>query len=452
VHCPDDDVIEVATTDRLVALISESHFSVFAFHDLQPMNSNQNETFVAEQATVDSVGFVPRSNDSVVAYSVDAALNQAVCPLLVRSGEAPVLGTRLFDPVTASVFDPRESERVFPVPGRCGYTADASCALTVDADSFRTRDLSSSIVASLPVPDKMADVDGDNNCTTGNILLFAFSPKDNLIGLVCGDSERVIRLFDAKTPAKMVLALSDDHAGPVSDFSFLPASGHVVSYHRKSEDEETLIIWNQKSGTAVSRDTSANGVCYIRLSPASDRIALSVRRETAGSTTAVLVLRSGDNRFNVSLTTPVSWAAERSLSDAEFSPDGTVLVGLCVTSGCVWNAGSGEQLRTFDGECHSPEVVGWPTNIHVLLHDSSNERLLVYDVISDLVVASAVTEGRVEGKWSTRRFRISPRGGVVVGSTVHGELRAFICRNMASARRQTSLQAIRATTGVTSPK
>jgi len=76
-------------------------------------------------------------------------------------------------------------------------------------------------------------------------------------------------------------------------------------------------------------------------------------------------------------------------------------------------------------------------------------------VYTGAVVAAAVTDGRMEGKRSARRLRLSPRGGVIVGATDHGELRAFVCRNMASARRQTSLQAIRSSFTapvITSPK
>jgi len=212
-------------------------------------------------------------------------------------------------------------------------------------------------------------------------------------------------------------------------------------------------VWNQKSAATVSR-ADAVDVRYIRVSPASDRMAVSARRTGSDVGCSELILRSGDNRFAVSLTTPGAWSADPSSSDAEFSADGTLLVGFCADgAGCAWNAGSGETLRTLDGPRGSPEVIGWPTNIHAVLHDPTNERLLVVDVVSGHVIAAAPTDGRLDRKCSSRRLRVSPRGGAVVGSTVHGELRAFVCRNMASVRRQSSLQAIRSTSqAVTSPK
>jgi len=465
-----DDVIEVVATDRWAVLVSATQFSLYALHDLQPVNAaaaTDAGVFVASEAVVDSLAFVPRSDDPVVVFRSshgDApAQGSAACSLVVRSGEAPVVGSKLFAPpepttsVSGAGCDAADamsaSERVFAVPGLCAYTADSSCALMRDRDSIRVLDIPTSTTRSLPVADDViidnaATVDSENNRATGNILLFAVSPKDSLVGLVFRQSANSIHLFDVRTPAtggKQVVVLKDDQLGAVADFSFLPANGHVVSYYRKSG--EVLAVWNQKSGATVSRD-SAVDVCYIRLSPASDRMAVSMRAGS-GST---LILRSGDSRFSASLATPVAWAAEPASSDVEFSGDGTVLVGFGSSSGRVWNAGSGEPLRTLDAPHCSPEVVGWPTNVHALLYDQSNERLFVVDVISGSVVAAAATDGQIGRKWSGRQLRLSPRGGVIVGSTADGELRAFVCRNMSSVRRQTSLQAVRSTTAVTSPK
>jgi len=94
----------------------------------------------------------------------------------------------------------------------------------------------------------------------------------------------------------------------------------VVSYHGEAS---LLSVWNQRSGKLVSRQTAVD-LCYIRLSPASDRMAVSVRGRTdtgsgselsmrggsAGNGSPELILRSADNRFLVSLSTPNCWAAE----------------------------------------------------------------------------------------------------------------------------------------------
>jgi len=78
----------------------------------------------------------------------------------------------------------------------------------------------------------------------------------------------------------------------------------------------------------------------------------------------------------------------------EFSADGTVLVGLSADAGCIWNAGSGESLSMFNvaGCCRSAEVVGWPSNVHAVLHDPHNERLLVLDLISGQSISQSVSD------------------------------------------------------------
>jgi len=439
--------------DRSVVFVAGSQLIVYAFHDLDAVESAVDDVFIAADSYVDSVSFVPRSDDPIVAFYPSRSAGLAACTLTLRHGEAPVVGSSLFssEPTRGSAgFDAAEPEVVFAVASRCAYTADATatCALIRDADCIRARDLSSSTTRPLPV---VVDdvIDSDNNRATGNVLMFAVSPKDSLIGLVYRQAANAIQLIDAKaTNGKPEVVLKDERLDTVTDFSFLPTNGHVVSYYRKSGG--ALVVWNQRSGATVSHDTGIDAR-YVRLSPASDRLVVSMRGGATGNGSE-LILRSGDNRFSVSLTTPVTWDAEPTSSDAEFSGDGTVLVGFCDGAGCVWNAGSGESLRCLDGPFCSPEVVGWPTNIHAVLHDASNERLLVVDVISGCVVAMATTDGHVDRKRSARRLRVSPRGGAVVGSTIHGELRAYVCRNMASVRRQTSLQAIRSTAAVTSPK
>ena len=453
------DPVEVVATDRAVLFLSATQLSLFGFEDLQVVNPD--DVFIAGNSFVSSVSFVPRSDDPLIAFyrrSSDPATGPAACTLVLHSGEGLDVGADLLvaQPTSGSGLGDAD-DRVFPAHALSACTADASCALMCDAASVWLRDISTSAVRSIPVgddvTDKMAVVNGD--VTTGNILLFAVSPKDPLVGVVYRQSADTIHLFDAKATAtsKPAVQLKNDaNSGPVTDFSFIPATGNVISYHRKSD--ETLTVWNQRSGASVSRETVVD-VCYIRLSPASDRMALSMCGGViTGSGSAALILRSGDNHFSVSLSLPVTWSPEPTSSDVEFSGDGTVLVGFCAeSSGCLWNAGSGESLRTLDGPRCSPEVVGWPTNVHAILHDPSNERLLVVDVISGCVVTAAATDGRVNRKHSSRRFRISPRGGAVVGSTNQGELRAFLCRNMASVRRQSSLQAVRSSTSpVTSPK
>jgi WD40 repeat protein len=161
------------------------------------------------------------------------------------------------------------------------------------------------------------------------------------------------------------------------------------------------------------------------------------------------ILRNNDNRFSKSLETPVVWSPEPCSTDLEFSIDGTVLIGIGSGQCRVWNAGNGETLRSIDG-IDALEIVGMPTNAHVLFHDPSGERLVLVDVTSGhetpRVVAAVSTDGRLCRKWTERRLRISPRGGAVIGATEDRELRLYSCHNMASVKRQTTLQIMKSQT------
>ena len=93
----DDDVLELVATDRSVTFVSSWRFVVYDLQDLQSLETGAaaDTEFVAADACVESVAFVPRSDDPLVAFrpssSPDAVLRcPAACTLVLRTGEAPV--------------------------------------------------------------------------------------------------------------------------------------------------------------------------------------------------------------------------------------------------------------------------------------------------------------------------------------------------------------------------
>jgi WD40 repeat protein len=180
-------------------------------------------------------------------------------------------------------------------------------------------------------------------------------------------------------------------------------------------------------------------LAYAKLSPALDRLALSQGCDSIGS----LVLRSSDNSFNsvLKLAPETTWLPAIGASDAEFSSDGTILIGIC-TGGftCrVWNAANGEVLIDLDLKMtNETEIVGMPTNTHVLLCDSA--WLTVCDIGSGNIIAALPIDEPLVRKSDPSSLHISPRGNFVVGATKNGSLRVFQTHNVVGVKMKTSLQ------------
>ena len=69
--CDDsDDIVELLATDRAVIFVSTNAFRVYALQDLQTLDAatDEGQFVTVEQSIVESVAFIPRSDDAIVAY------------------------------------------------------------------------------------------------------------------------------------------------------------------------------------------------------------------------------------------------------------------------------------------------------------------------------------------------------------------------------------------------
>jgi len=464
-----DEVAEVLPLDKSVLFLSKSGLHMLQHQSLQSIEVFQTRdaptSFVAADAWVESVCFMPRSDDPLVSFSSlssqsagdDQDASLTAFSLSAKQDGIAVIG-KFFDREPAAYVVASDSaDGIFAAPEVVTCSTDGSAALIRCRDSVQIAEVTSGMRRALP---RYSDLDVGKTSTTMDdaIRLCVVSPKDSLVGVVYAQMPQSIYLFDVKTPQtgrplqqlRTQSDAADSAASVITDFSFLPHNGHVIACHRKlnNDDGDTLSVWNQRSGALISTEWGLR-IGFIRVSFASDRLVVVLRCPTGsgnfGETPAcTLLLRNNDNRFSKSLDSPVTWSPEARSTDVEFSIDGTVVIGVggrmhC----CVWNAGNGEILRSFTGVSAS-EIGGMLTNAHALLHDPKGERLLLVDITSGLstppIVAAASTDGCLCRKWTGRRLRISPRGGAVVGVTERRELRVYACHNMSSVKRQTTLQ------------
>jgi len=71
-----DDIVEMVATDRAVIFVSNSECRVYALQDLQTLDAATDGDcqFVrVAQSSVESVAFLPRSDDAIVAYRQHSA-------------------------------------------------------------------------------------------------------------------------------------------------------------------------------------------------------------------------------------------------------------------------------------------------------------------------------------------------------------------------------------------
>lgn len=160
-----------------------------------------------------------------------------------------------------------------------------------------------------------------------------------------------------------------------------------------------------------------------------------------------LILRNSDNKFSTALNPPDEWSLRSGHLDVDFSPDGTILIGVETRdSACrVWNAANGEVLKDLDVKFKDiPCIVGMPTNTHVLLFD---ERIQVIDIASGEVICIApLSSAQVDGgttRFEIEQMSISPRGNIIEGYTIDGRVLMWKCHNFTAIKRKTTLQRIK---------
>ena len=443
---------DLISTDKNVVLVFEDSVSLHRWTDLQELSAPRaGEPFQVEGVNILATNFVPRSDDLIV---VHCPANSNTTPNKISSS---LLNTKTDCLTTSSVWFSDEplqstaqhsSKAIFPGQASttvsCSTTPDGATVVLNVGDRVDILD-KSSLGSKLSLPRSTDFEPPHTSLNRLPLISCATSTKDCLVAIVYDDKPGVIFLFDLKskileTPSAELRLESEPL---VSHFSFLPANGNVISFHESQSN--TLVVWNQRSGAQVNNQSSLD-LAYASFSPASDRLALSLRSADSGA----LFLRSSDSHFNMKLEMIPGecWHPDREQSSAEFSPDGTVLIGLSGHVCRIWNAGNGEVLNDIrlDLEQTGTEIIGMLTNTHVLLYDVTSS-LQVYDVASGTAIVSMPTGNKSLSKKLTERgWKISPKGGLVVGCSDRGELKIYRFHNIASIKMKTTLQRMKSLT------
>ena len=322
----------------------------------------------------------------------------------------------------------------------CFPSADGNYIVFNNGTKIKVWDRINDVVKTLPTFEACPDK-SDSNENKNGVQCFA-SPKENTAAVIYAQQPHRAYIYDLRNGNQLrKLEHKDDinHA-PITDLVFLPSNGQVFMYNRGMDN--TLSAWNTRSIECLS--TTSIPISYARVSAASDRIAISARKaKKAGQ----ILLRNSDGKVNRNLATKkLTWLPSHNESDFEFSPDGTILIGVCPQSNIcrVWNAGNGEVLSDLDLTFTSDaEVVGMLTNSHALFHD---DRFLVIDVATSCTSTVTPLDVRLDRKSSPRGVRMSPRGQVLTGATINGRIVVFHCHGFATAKRSTTLQRMKSIT------
>lgn len=443
--------MDVIATEKNAVFLSNNFIRIYKLTDLVALDAapkSPTNSYSVYDSIVVGLGIVHRSDDLLVVHRASGMTSpeeQAlVSRLNVRSD-----GTLVKSEVFSDLLNSGIIGKAGMLSGCFQGTGSASeiCACTPDGvfvilntgNVVKVCEISSGSQRTLPGLSEIKKTGPSRASSTAEIIRMAVSTKDPLVGISYSDKSESIFLFDLKAKTSdptLEIGLDAD----VADFCFIPHNGYVMVHHRKKE--EKLTIWNQRTGASVSVQTNIN-VAYARLSPASDRIVLSLRQDGRSSRGGFPVLRNSDGRFNIELTTSGDWNPEVEESDLEFSGDGTIVIGVSrdVNVYRIWNAGKGEVLKDLSVDSMAPiaEIGGMITNIHALFNGGTI--LYVCDIVSGDVVSAILLDETVSQKASRRGLRISSKGNVVVASTENGaELRLFQCHNLQSVKRKTTLQ------------
>lgn len=452
-----DELTDMYATEKSLVFVSRNSIRIFRLADMSAMESHPTSgSFALPDSTVESLSFFPRSDEPIVVHRSASTFNKsensgAISASRVSAkNDGALVGTELFTNVQVqNGVKGKELEkcRCFQGVGSaveiCCSTPDGLIIVINTGSDVQMLEVASGTQRSLPTFSEVAKVPSESkDSTCSKPAICVVSSKESLAAVSYPEKQQSLFLFDLKSKAADPLLELRLDTAPFSDFAFIPSNGYVISYHKMSD--QSLVVWNQRNGTQISKQTGID-VVYVRSSPSSDRLVVSLR--CGDGRTGSLVLRSSDNRFNISLELlSVALVPEVGCADVEFAADGTVLMGMFVDARAIriWNGGNGEPLKDlnfgFISSC--TELVGMLTNTHALLNDGT--MLYVCDVDSGDVSCVIHSAQKLANKLSSRGLRISPKGGLVAGSTERSaELRLFQCHNLLSVKRKTSLQLIR---------
>ncbi|KAK2151038.1 hypothetical protein LSH36_378g02053 [Paralvinella palmiformis] len=417
----------MAASDHLVVLTKED-IRLYNLCNLTQIQREENNAMTTSDVQIANMTWHPRREELVLAHISPDVQDQGVSTLNLHSDEltlspAPVKLTAVGvkkDQGTPKVFHGRVTKT-----DACQYSSDGSMVVVKNGQSMVIWDIGNDKSDVLVSNDNSQD-DGQLECVT--------SQKDNIVGVVRPDKPDTVQVFDLKSRHMIRQFSVPDAEAPVSDFLFLPYNGYLVAYYGKMAG--TLVVWNPRNGEMVHQQPELD-VSYIRLSPASDRLAINGGGDRTGGR---LVLRSSDNKIRITLRIPDSWSGSPESSDAEFVADGTVLVGVAAEANVcrIWNAANGDVLRDWTIDFRWPvELIGAVTNAHVLLRD---DRLMVVDIVTGQIVTSLSLVENLVRKTDRLGLRISPKGNTIVGSTKYGHLKILQCHNYGAVKRKSTLQ------------
>jgi hypothetical protein len=455
-----DELSDMYATEKSLVFLTRNSVRIFRMADMTAVESHPTPgSFALHDSIVEGLSFFPRSDEPIVAHrsaltlggsEIDGGSGVISASRVNVKNDGSLVNGELFTNVPWQNDANGKEEVRFQCFQGAGSSTDISssspdggCVVINTGSDVRVLEVASGTQRSLPKFAEITKVPSETNgsSSVANVIC-VLSSKESLAGISYPEKPESLFLFDLKSKAAdPTLELRLD-TSPISDFAFIPSNGYVISYHKTSD--QSLVVWNQRNGSQVSKQVGID-VVYVRSSPSSDRLAVSLRQRDAK--TGSLVLRNSDNRFNISLELlPLTLVPEAGCGDVEFSVDGTVLMGLFVDARAIriWNGGNGEPLKdlNFSFIGCSTDVVGMITNTHALLNDGS--MLYVCDVDSGDVNCVVHSAQRLASKHSSRGLRISPKGGLIAGSTETGaELSLFQCHNISSVKRKTSLQLIR---------
>ena len=296
----------------------------------------------------------------------------------------------------------------------------------------------------------------------GNVINCKVSPKDYHVTVIyCtrnGTSKLVI--YDLKSLDIMHEASSSQI---FFDLLYMPSTANYITVEQKGNKSVVLSIeaFIRRKASNLNKETVR--LSYIRLSPSSDRMVMSVYGSTkakqSGLHNDALILRNSSGKYRKQL--PGTWKASKKLSDVLFSADGTVLTTVCRSLGiaAVYNAGNAELLQKLDLPSRLPRpdsIVGMLTNTHLMVCASSqsNDIVLVIDIGSAQVVSSLsvdhfannVTNGETRSSMNASHWYVSTADGMALNINQGGGVRIIKSRKFVEVKRSTTLQRLKSCT------
>ena len=441
------DTSEMLSAGGSFVFVAYDEIYIYNIDDLENIGKNQDASNMATlpEITVESICFIPRTESVIIVGRDDTQGSGGedlytvyMCDL--HQEEMILLPT----PFTNV---PRTNHKTCDVSGQfksfrgpgtsaemCFPSADGNNFIFNADDHLKVWDRINDRVTILPTYDDL-HVKHPEFEEFHAIKGFA-SPKDNNLAVIYGQIPFKIYMYDIRSGNQLRTLDQETQQRPravITDLVFLPSNGLLLAYYRSLE--HTLVTWNPKTGDSVAAASVA--ISYGRVSPASDRVAISARK---AKREGQIILRNSDNKVCHKLTVHGAWLPSVEESDLEFAQDGTTLIGVCRTGNIcrVWNAANGEILNDISIVFNtSSDIVGMLTNTHVMFHD---DRLTIADIATGDVTTVCPLDERMERKVTPMGMRLSPKGNIVVGSRTSSHLKVFHCHNFQTVKRKTTLQ------------